>query len=48
MRCSITKRQRRTFSSEFKIDTASLVFDQGYSISESARSLDIGDTALRR
>ena len=44
----MTKRQRRTFSSEFKVDAASLVLDQGYSISEAARSLDIGDTALRR
>lgn len=44
----MTKRQRRTFSSEFKVDAASLVLDQDYSISEAARSLDIGDTALRR
>ncbi|SEF40896.1 Transposase [Vibrio hangzhouensis] len=44
----MTKRQRRTFSSEFKVDAASFVLDQGYSISEAARSLDIGDTALRR
>ena len=44
----MTKRQRRTFSSEFKVDAASLVLDQGYSVSEAARSLDIGDTALRR
>lgn len=44
----MTKRQRRTFSSEFKVDAASLVLDQSYSISEAARSLDIGDTALRR
>lgn len=27
---------------------ASLVLDQGYSIAEAARSLDVGDTALRR
>ncbi|WP_437115141.1 transposase [Vibrio coralliilyticus] len=44
----MTKRQRRTFSSEFKVEAASLVLDQGYSISEAARSIDIGDTALRR
>ncbi|HDY7978319.1 TPA: transposase [Vibrio vulnificus] len=42
------KRQRRTFSSEFKMDAASLVLDQGYSITEAARSLDVGDTALQR
>jgi transposase len=44
----MTKRQRRTFSSESKVDAASLVLDQGYSIAEAARSLDVGDTALRR
>ncbi|OLQ93863.1 transposase [Vibrio ponticus] len=44
----MTKRQRRTFSAEFKIDAASLVLDQGYSIPEAARSMDVGETALRR
>ncbi|WP_028112890.1 IS3 family transposase, partial [Ferrimonas kyonanensis] len=44
----MTKRQRRTFSAEFKVDTACLVLDQGYSIPEAARSLDVGETALRR
>ncbi|EJG0941937.1 TPA: transposase, partial [Vibrio parahaemolyticus] len=28
----MTKRQRRTFSAEFKMDAASLVLDQGYSV----------------
>ncbi|MFP2770410.1 transposase, partial [Oceanisphaera sp. KMM 10153] len=41
-------RKRRSFSSEFKLDTASLVLDQGYSIAEASRSLDIGETILRR
>lgn len=44
----MTKRQRRTFSSEFKMDAASLVLDQGYSIAEAAHSMDVGETALRR
>ncbi len=44
----MTKRQRRTFSAEFKMDAASLVLDQGYSIPEAARSMGIGETALRR
>ncbi|MGR5432310.1 IS3 family transposase [Vibrio campbellii] len=39
---------QRTFSSEFKIKAASLVLDQGYSVIEATRSLDVGDTALRR
>lgn len=44
----MTKRQRRTFSSEFKMDAASLGLDQGYSIAEAAHSMDVGETALRR
>lgn len=42
------KRQRRSFSTEFKREAACLVLDQGYSISEACRSLDVGETALRR
>ena len=42
------KRQRRTFSTEFKHEAACLVLDQGYSIPEASRSLDVGETALRR
>ncbi|WP_172380269.1 IS3 family transposase [Vibrio sp. Vb339] len=44
----MTKRQRRTFSAEFKLDAASLVLDQGYSIPEAANSMGVGETALRR
>lgn len=41
-------RQRRSFSAEFKREAASLVLDQGYTIPEACRSLDVGETALRR
>jgi len=41
-------KQRRTFSTEFKHEAASLVLDQGYSFTEACRSLGIGETALRR
>ncbi len=44
----MAKRQRRTFSSEFKMEAASLVLDQEYSIPEASRSMDVGETALRR
>ncbi len=44
----MTKRQRRTFSSEFKMDAACLVLDQGYSVPEAARSMNVGETVLRR
>ncbi len=42
------KKQRRSFSTEFKHEAACLVLDQGYAILEACRSLDIGETALRR
>ncbi len=42
------KKQRRSFTPEFKLEAASLVLDQGYSIAEACQSLGIGDTALRR
>ncbi len=41
-------KQRRSFSAEFKLEAASLVFVQGYSFSETSRSLNIGETVLRR
>ena len=41
-------RQRRTFSTEFKHECAALVLDQGYSLMAAARSMGVGDTALRR
>ncbi len=42
------KRQRRSFSTEFKLEAANLVIEQGYSIPEAARALDVGETAIRR
>ena len=42
------KRQRRSFSTEFKHEAACLVLDQGYSIPEASRSLNVGETVLRR
>ncbi|PMN95108.1 transposase [Enterovibrio norvegicus] len=41
-------RQRRSFSAEFKLEAACLVIDQGYSIAEASRSLNVGETGLRR
>ncbi len=41
-------KQRRSFSAEFKLEAACLVLDQGYSVPEASRSLDIGETVLRR
>ena len=41
-------RQRRSFSTEFKVEAASLVVDQGYGIAEASRAVDVGESALRR
>jgi transposase len=40
-------RQRRTYTSEFKVEAVKLVTEKGYSVAEAARSLDIGETLLR-
>lgn len=39
---------RRSFSTDFKLEAASLVLDQGYSIPEACKSIGVGPTALRR
>ena len=39
-------RLRRSFTAEFKLE--SQVLDQGYSVPEASRSLDVGETVLRR
>lgn len=38
----------RSFTAEFKLEAASQVLDQRYSIPEASRALDVGETALRR
>jgi transposase len=40
------KKQRRTFSSEFKHDAASLILDQGYSFTEASRAVDMHENTL--
>jgi transposase len=39
---------RRSFSTDFKLEAACLVLDQGYSIPEAGKSMGVGPTALRR
>ena len=41
-------RLRHLFTAEFKLEATSLVLDQGYSVPEASRSLDVGETVLRR
>ena len=40
-------RQRRSYTREFKVEAVKLVTEQGYSVAEAARSLDIGEALLR-
>ncbi|VAX06268.1 Mobile element protein [hydrothermal vent metagenome] len=42
------KRTRKKYTDDFKRDAVALVTEQGYKVSEAARSLDIGDNLLRR
>ncbi len=39
---------RRSFSTEFKHETACLVLDQGYSVQEACDAVGVGPTAIRR
>ena len=41
-------KQRRTFSPEFKQQTACLVLDQGYSHVEASQSIGVGEALMRR
>lgn len=42
------RRQRRSFSLEFKQDAASLVLDQGYSLVEAGRTVYVHENTLRK
>jgi transposase len=40
-------RSRRTYTTEFKAEAVKLVTEQGYSVAEAARSLDISENLIR-
>ena len=42
------RKNRRSFSNEFKHESASLVVDQGYSVAEACRAMGVGVTVMRR
>jgi transposase len=42
----MTKRTRRTFSPEFKLEAAQLVVDQGYSVDEAAKAMSVSRSAM--
>ena len=39
---------RRSFSTDFKREAASLVLDQNYSVTEACTAMGVGPTAMRR
>ena len=39
---------KRTFPQEFKIESASLVLDKGYSVSEARQAVGVSESAIRR
>ncbi len=41
-------KKRKNYSKQFKLDAVKLVTEQGYKVSEAARSLGIHDGILRR
>jgi transposase len=45
---TIEKRQRRSFPEDFKREAVALITEQGYKVSEAARSLDIHENVLRK
>jgi transposase len=38
----------KKFTQAFKLEAVALVTQQGYSVAEACRALDVGDTAMRR
>ena len=42
------RKHRRSFTKEFKLEAASLVVDQNYSVPEACRAMDAERTALNR
>jgi len=42
------KKQRPTYSAEFKKESAELVTNKGYSVQDAAAAVGVGPTALRR
>ena len=42
----MTKRTRPTFSSEFRLESAQLVVDKGYSVKEAAEAMNVGKSTM--
>ena len=44
----MTKRQRRTFDAEFKLQVVQMIREQGLNVVEVCRDMKLGETAVRR
>ena len=44
----MSKRERRTFSAEFKLQVVQMIREQGLSVSEVCRDMKLGETGVRR
>ncbi len=44
----MTKRTRRLFSAEFKLEAAQLVLDQNYSVTEATQAMNVGKSTMVR
>ncbi len=42
----MTKKTRRTFSSEFRLESAQLVVDENYAIREAAMAVGVGQSTM--
>jgi len=42
----MTTRTRRTFTPEFRLESAQLVVDQGYSVREAAQAMNVGKSTM--
>jgi transposase len=44
----MTKKTRKNFSPEFRLETAQLVVDEGYTFKEAAKAMGVGDSTLSK
>jgi transposase len=44
----MSKRERRTFSAEFKLQVVQMIREQGLSVGEVCRDMKLGETGVRR
>ncbi len=42
------KKKRPTYSNEFKLETANLVAEEGYTVTEAATAMQVSQTAVRK